>query len=104
MKDAISSESQAGDVVIWDSRTWHGASENKSGGTRWAIIGTFARWWLKQFMDIPRSLPQEIYEKLTDSQKAILGFCSMPNKDETTGIDMKRGYDSLLPDVAAYRS
>jgi len=103
LKDAIPIESQAGDVVIWDSRLWHGAKENASEKTRWAIIATFCRWWIKHHFNIPQNLPQEIYEKLTDSQKAILGFCSIPYNDETEGIDMKRGYQSLLADAARYR-
>ena len=100
---AVPIESKAGDVIIWDSRIWHGALENKSDGTRWAMIGTFTRWWLKQMFNITQNLPQEIYDKLTDSQKAVLGFCSIPYNNEFEGIDMKRGYDSLLKDVSGYR-
>ena len=99
--DAIPIESEPGDVVIWDSRLWHGTKANDSGRTRWALIATFARWWLKQAFDIPRSMPEDIYEQLTDSQKAVMGFCSSPNIDETTGIDMKRGYAGLPRSVAA---
>ena len=101
--EALPIESQAGDLVLWDSRLWHGTKANTSGGTRWALIATFARWWIKQAFEINRSLPQSIYDKLTDSQKAVLGFCSIPYADETKGIDMKRDYDSLLADVAGYR-
>lgn len=96
-------ETKAGDIVIWDSRIWHGAGENKTGGTRWAMIGTFTRWWLKQMFQVTRTMPQEIYDQLTDRQKAVMGFCSIPYEDETQGIDMKRGYDSLEDDVRAYR-
>jgi hypothetical protein len=102
-KDAVPLESRAGDVVIWDSRLWHGTLANTSGGTRWAMIATFVRWWLKQAFQIPQSLPQEIYARLTDSQKSIVGFCSLPYEDENQGIDMKRGYGSLAKEVAEYR-
>jgi len=95
-------EGRAGDVIIWDSRIWHGTRENKTGGTRWAMIATYARWWLKQMFNITGTLPQDIYDQLTDSQKAVLGFCSVPHGNETDGVDMKRGYDSLLPDVSGY--
>jgi len=50
----------------------------------------------KQMFKTTENLPQEIYERLTDSQKAVLGFCSIPDNNESEGIDMKRGYDSLL--------
>lgn len=101
---AVPVESKAGDIVIWDSRLWHGTPENRSGRTRWAIVATFCRWWMKQHWNITQNLPQEIYEQLTDSQRAILGYCSIPARDETTGIDLKRGYESLLPEVSAYQA
>lgn len=97
-------EGKAGDVLIWDSRIWHGARQNKGGGSRWALIATYTRWWLKQMFNITGSMPQEIYEQLTDPQKAVMGFCSIPYLDEADGVDMKRGYESLLPDVAGYRN
>ena len=101
---AVPIESTAGDVVVWDSRIWHAALENRSGRTRWALIGTFARWWVKQMFNITATLPQEFYERLTDSQKAVLGFCSIPYDTELDGVDMKRGYDSLRQAVSDYRS
>lgn len=100
--DAIPLESRAGDMVIWDSRLWHGTTENRSGGTRWALIATFCRWWVKQHFATTYTLPQEFYEKLTDSQKAVLGFCTIPPLDERERIDLKSGYEELLPEVSMY--
>ena len=97
--DAVPLPANAGDLVFWDSRLWHGARANESDRTRWAVIGTFGRWWIKQAFDIPRSLPEHIYAELSHSEKAVLGYCSVPYLDETEGIDMKRGYD-LLPEHA----
>ena len=93
---------KAGDVLIWDSRLWHGALENVTGKSRWALIATFSRWWIKQSMDITRSLPNSIYQKLSDEQKLLMGFCSIPPKDELTRIVTKSGYDALFPDVDDY--
>lgn len=100
---AVPIESRAGDLVIWDSRVWHGATENKTANSRWSIIATFSRWWIKQAFDIPGNLPQCIYDGLTDVQKAVLGFCSVPYDNETMGIDMKRGYELLPARVENYR-
>ena len=102
--EAIPVTSKAGDMVIWDSRIWHGAMANNSGHSRWSIIATFARWWIKQAFNIPANLPQEIYDTLTDSQKSVLGYCSVPYQDETSGIDMKRSYGLLPAKVVDYRS
>lgn len=93
--DALPIEARSGDMFIFDSRLWHGALPNKTKGTRWAVIATFTRWWIKQAFNIPMNLPQRIYEKLTPNQKAILGFCTIPHIDETEGIDLKHGYEAL---------
>jgi ectoine hydroxylase-related dioxygenase (phytanoyl-CoA dioxygenase family) len=91
-----------GDLVVWDSRLWHGTLENKSGSSRWSLIATFTRWWLKQSMDMTRSLPDAIYQELSNEQKSILGFCSIPPVSESDRINTKTGYDSLLPHVSDY--
>jgi ectoine hydroxylase-related dioxygenase (phytanoyl-CoA dioxygenase family) len=93
---------RAGDLVIWDSRMWHGTTANTSGRSRWALIASFSRWWVKQSMDITRGLPQDIYAELTDEQKSILGFCSIPPKNESDRINTKTGYDFLKPSVSDY--
>jgi ectoine hydroxylase-related dioxygenase (phytanoyl-CoA dioxygenase family) len=103
LKDAIPIEAKAGDVLIWDSRLWHGTTANSTSGTRWSLICTYSRWWLKQAFNIVQNLPQEIYRELSDKQKSVLGFCSVPYNHEGEGIDLKRGFESLQPDVSAYR-
>ncbi len=85
--------SEAGDIVIWDSRLWHGAGANESEEDRWAMIATYTRWWIKQAFDIPRNLPAEIYKGLTPAQRAVLGFCSVPYATELEGIDVRKGLD-----------
>ena len=100
---AVPVESKAGDLVLWDSRTWHGTLPNQTNGTRWSIIAAFSRWWIKQMFNYTDNLPQHIYDKLTDSEKAVVGFCSISYNNEQEGIDRKRGYDTLLENVEDYR-
>lgn len=95
-------ESRSGDLVIFSSRLWHGARANQSKQTRWAILGSFRMWWVKQLTDIPRGLPDAIYQQLTDSQKALLGYCSIPPLNERERISTKTGYESLRPHVHDY--
>ncbi len=91
-----------GDLVIWDSRIWHGTRDNISGGSRWFILSVFTPWWVKQRTDITRSLPDEIYQQLDDRQKCLLGFCSIPPKDEEERVHFKGGYADLRPSVSDY--
>lgn len=100
---AVPIKARAGDLVFWDSRIWHGARQNTSGGTRWAMIATFCRWWIKQAFDIPGNLSQGFYDQLTEREKSVLGYCSVPYDNEKNGIDMKRSYALLPQQVVDYR-
>jgi len=102
VKDSIPIEAKAGDVLIFDGRLWHGALANKTNSTRWVMVATFSRWWVKQSFNITQRLPQEFYEKLTSKQKSILGFCSIPFNDETEGVDLRQGYDALINDLTGH--
>ncbi len=84
---------KAGDIVVFDGRLWHGTTENKSGGTRWAVLAAFCRWWVKQNFDVTGNYPKEWLESLTPKQKSILGYNSIPPYDELEAIDMKKGYE-----------
>ena len=84
-----------GDLIIWDSRLWHGALPNKTGVNRWSLISTFTRWWIKQNYQLTNSIPKTFLNKFTDEELSILGFCSDPPKDEFDRIDIKAGYDIL---------
>tara|TARA_Y200000002_G_scaffold383290_1_gene404914 strand:- start:2559 stop:3344 length:786 start_codon:yes stop_codon:yes gene_type:complete len=88
-------EGKAGDLIIWDSRLWHGARVNESQTTRWALVSTLTRWFIKQSMDIPRGMPNKIYNKCNNSEKLFLGFCSTPPINEFNGINTKADYSSL---------
>ncbi len=93
---------KAGDLVFWDSRIWHGTLANTTGKSRWIIIAVFTPWWVKQRSDITRSLSDEIYQELSDQKKVMLGFCSIPPKDEHERINFKGGFEDLLPSVKDY--
>lgn len=102
MKDAVPLEARAGDLVIWDSRLWHGALGNGTGQSRWALIATFVRWWIKQNFDLTGSLPQAVFDALTDDEKAVFGYCSIPPYDEHERTDIKSGHADFRPNVADY--
>lgn len=95
-------ESRSGDLVLFSSRLWHGALANHSGNPRWAVLSSFRMWWVKQLSDIARGLPDDIYQGLSDSQKALLGYCSIPPLNEHERISTKTGYESLRPHVWDY--
>lgn len=85
----------AGDVVVWDSRLHHGAFPNNSNSTRWSLIATFTRWWIKQNYQTPLGVPLSLKKELSNIEKSILGFCSSPPLNEFERIDIKAGYEIL---------
>lgn len=84
-----------GDVLILDSRTWHGTTENSTNNSRWLINAVFTGWWIKQQIDFTKSIPKKILKKLSNKQKQLLGFCSIPPAHEDERINTKCGYEIL---------
>ncbi len=84
-----------GDVLILDSRIWHGTTENKTKKSRWLMNVLFTQWWLKQQVNITETIPNYIFSKLSNKQKQILGYCSIPPNSERERINTKCGYDFL---------
>ena len=85
-----------GDLIIWDSRLWHGTYENIDKISRWAVVVTLSSWWVKQAMDMPKSLPKKIYKKCNNLEKQLLGYCSEPPINENVRINTKSGYEVLI--------
>jgi ectoine hydroxylase-related dioxygenase (phytanoyl-CoA dioxygenase family) len=96
-------ECDPGDVIVWDSRLWHGALENFSHADRWSLVATFRPWWAKQNFDPVRGLSEEMFSRLSPQQKALLGFLSLPPKDEFEKVSLKQGYKDLLNNLNEYR-
>ncbi len=103
LAEAVSLEANAGDVIVWDGRLWHGTTANTTTGTRWSLIATFERWWMKQHFNITKNLPGHIFDVLSPQEKAILGYCSIPMDDEAEGADLKHGYADIRGRVEDYR-
>jgi len=102
LKNVTPLTGKAGDILIWDSRLWHGTLENYTGQSRWGLVATFSQWWVKPSVDIVRGMNDNIYRQCTNEQKQMLGFCSIPPIDEFKRNNTKCGYDFLLPSVKDY--
>lgn len=88
-------DAEPGDVLLLDSRLWHGTTENKSNKSRWLINACISQWWLKQQVDIPKTIPKKIFSKLSNKQKQLLGYCSIPPISEIERVNTKCGYNFL---------
>ncbi len=86
---------QPGDCVVWDSRIWHGTTNNVESHDRWALISTYKQWFLKQTLEMTSTISSSQYSKLNNIQKQLLGFCAMTPKNEFDSVSTKKGYEDL---------
>ena len=73
-----------GSALIFDASLWHGSSLKKNDSERWALALGYSRWFRKPAYDYMLNTPVEIFNKLTDQQKELMGFKAIPPKDEFT--------------------
>jgi len=86
---------EPGDLLIFDTRIWHGTTANQTVNSRWTINVVITQWWIKQQLNISHSIPKKIFSKLTNKQKQLLGFCSIPPNSVKERISVKCGYRFL---------
>ena len=94
--------SDVGDLVLWDARIWHGARKNETRETRWGLIVTLMRHWIKPRLDSTRNITPAYYKSLNNEEKALLGFCSIPPHDLNSRIKPRMGLDQLYEDPLSF--
>lgn len=70
-QDTVPATAKAGDVIIWDGRTWHGQGESKSTKVRSSISLIYALPFLKPIELYPASMLDEVYDSLTPEERAL---------------------------------
>ena len=88
-------EGKKGDLIIMDSRIWHGRCEAKTITSNRTLVYIVQSWFVKQRFDYIDLLPKKIYTKLNNLEKQFLGFCSIPPKDRKKVISIRQGYEVL---------
>ena len=78
-----------GSVLIFNANLWHGGSAKVDNNSRWALVLGYARWFIKPSFDYMKNTPRKIFNKLTKKQKSLLGFDTIPPKDEFTRLSRK---------------
>tara|TARA_B100000787_G_scaffold66417_1_gene48745 strand:+ start:11101 stop:11871 length:771 start_codon:yes stop_codon:yes gene_type:complete len=88
-------EGKKGDLIIYDSRIWHGRCEAKTNTSNRTLVYIVQSWFIKQRFDYIHLLPKKIFKKLSNLEKQFLGFCSIPPKDNKKIISIRQGYEVL---------
>ncbi len=75
---AIQAVGSAGDALLFDSRLWHCAGENRSAQPRRLIKTLYCPPWLRPQMDYSRAVRQEVRSQLDARTLQLLGVGSAP--------------------------
>ncbi len=65
---------RAGDMVLFNARTFHLGGVNRTGRPRHALTLNVCRSYMRQRFDYPRLVPAAIVEQLTEVGRRFLGF------------------------------
>lgn len=73
--DAAIAEMPAGSMVLWDGRTWHATGKNTTKNEyRIGVTNNLVAPMIRPLVNYPYSLRAEVVARLTDRQRALLGF------------------------------
>lgn len=67
-------EAPAGSALVFDGRIWHGAGANATDAPRPAIFSYYCQPYVRQQENMPMSLNDDVYEALSEREKALVGF------------------------------
>jgi ectoine hydroxylase-related dioxygenase (phytanoyl-CoA dioxygenase family) len=65
---------RAGDLVLFNARTYHLGGENRTDKARHAVTLNVCRAYMRQRFDYPRLIPEAIVSRLTEVGRRFLGF------------------------------
>jgi len=82
----VTISAKKGSVLIYNASLWHGGGVNKTDESRWGLVLGYGRWFIKPSFDFLKNTTPEIYKKLNNKQKDLIGFRSAPPIDEFTRI------------------
>lgn len=65
---------KAGDMVVFNARTWHSGGQNMTNQARHALTLNVCRSYMRQRFDYPRMMPASILSQLNETARRFLGF------------------------------
>jgi ectoine hydroxylase-related dioxygenase (phytanoyl-CoA dioxygenase family) len=74
---AVRGECQAGDMIVFNTRTWHKGGENKSDKPRHSVALNICRSYMRQRFDYPRMIEKtgsKVLEYVGERGKRLLGY------------------------------
>lgn len=84
--EEISIKANKGSVLIFNGAIWHGGGKKSNNASRWAVLPSYGRWFIKPAFNFVENIPSQIFKQLTNERKELLGLNTYPPKDEFTRI------------------
>lgn len=72
--ETVGAAAPSGSAIIFDGRIWHGTGANTTDEPRVGLLAYFCSPFIRQQENQSLSLLPEVYEKLNDEERALLGF------------------------------
>lgn len=72
--ETIPAVCSAGSVLIFESRLWHAQGRSTSDKTRLSLLNGYCMHFVRAQDDYVASLHEDVYDRLTDGERAMLGF------------------------------
>jgi ectoine hydroxylase-related dioxygenase (phytanoyl-CoA dioxygenase family) len=93
-KGAIQVTGKRGDIIIFNSNTWHCSAPNTTKGHRRALPITLSRSFMKQLLDYPRAIGYRKQNCFSEEMQQLLGYHSRvpANLDEWYQPEHNRFY------------
>ena len=73
-KNSVTVSAMAGDCIVFNARTWHRSTPNRTDAPRLSITLGFCRSFMRQRFDYPRMIVAADAVKLSPRQRRFLGF------------------------------
>ena len=96
--EAIRVQGKEGSAIVWDGRVWHAAGANTSSSPRYALVTPCKGPQLRQRINFPYGVREDVLQRLSQDEKQLLGYKSwygVGNTDDPRSEVMRPADETL---------
>jgi ectoine hydroxylase-related dioxygenase (phytanoyl-CoA dioxygenase family) len=88
-----------GDLIIMNSNVLHKSAEMQTTRSRWVLIITYCRWYLKPAIDHTRYFNKAAVNNMSPTLRQLFGYTSIPPSDERKRMYTCRPWDEIRDEL-----
>jgi hypothetical protein len=77
--ESVPAEAPEGVAMVFEGRLWHGQGTSNAEGVRYSMTNYYAQPFIRQQDNMAASIQADVYEKMSDELKALIGFKPVGN-------------------------